>query len=142
SDSSVQRSKQHCSTGILLLFACAVLMGCASTMLPEVTAARSEHYRFSQTKDGLSVAVDPVTDKQKLKEWLRKDIVAAGLLPMLVVVDNRNPSTSFAITKERILLRNTASTESSTSKRMRITDESASKALLATGAVALSPILI
>src|ERR1035438_6335261 len=54
----------------------------------------------------------------------------------------RNPSTSFAITKERILLRNAASAETTTSKFTGISNESTGKAATTLGVVVLSPLVI
>jgi hypothetical protein len=108
-----------CRKFALTSFACAFALaasGCA-TRLTEVKAKSPQSCPFHQSKDGLSFGLEPITDKETLTGWFGKDITTEGLLPLLVVVENHNPSNSFLISKERILLTDATADRTATSTR-------------------------
>jgi hypothetical protein len=68
------------------------------------------------------------------------DIVAEGLLPILVVVENHNSSSSFLFSKEQISLTDSTQGTTTTSTRTKTPDEGLGVALMTTG-VFVNPIM-
>lgn len=119
-----------------------LLCGCASTQLPEVDAEPVGTAASVQSRDGLSVAVEPIGDRHRLERWFRKDIVSEGLLPIRIVIENTHPSASFIVRREAILLRSADDAAESASSAGNVTNEGGGKSVLAAGALTLSPLLI
>src|SRR5580765_6228781 len=78
--------------------------GCASvTKVQTQTAASYEHH---SEKDGLTIGVHPLTQEQEVKQTFNVNLLNKGLLPVLVVAENHNPSSSFLIAKENVYVFN------------------------------------
>jgi hypothetical protein len=99
---------------------CLILQSCATSKPPELTSNSPLAYSLNETKEGLIVAVNPVTDKQGETKWFGKDILADGLLPIQIIVENRNASRSFIISKEEVLLKSASSGVTTTSQQATI----------------------
>ena len=92
-------------TGLpILSFALATLIaGCTTMNVPEFKVQETKDYKHIAETNGLLVAVQPVTDKTQVKEAFRTDLVAKGLVPILVVVENKS-SSSFLLAREKIFV--------------------------------------
>ena len=54
--------------------------------------------------DGLVFTVRPVTDPAELKQTFKFNLLATGVLPIKLRVENRNPTNSFVIARERVVV--------------------------------------
>ncbi len=70
--------------------------------LPEYPARPAREYRAVQTKDGLSVALEPVVDQKTLKIYFKTDLVSRGFTPIFVVMENSNTSRSFTLLMDQV----------------------------------------
>jgi hypothetical protein len=77
----------------LAIAAVAMLAGCHVGHLPEVAVRPPESYRYSSSAGGISVAVDPYLDEQRVKEYFGTDLLAEGILPVHLVIRNDSGST-------------------------------------------------
>ncbi|GEM_PF-4291467 len=88
------------------LLSLAFFTGCATMRLPDYEASSSSSYKHVNTQNKLSLAINPLTDKQEIEKYFGMDLLSANTLPILVIAENNNPVSSFIISKDRIFLRN------------------------------------
>jgi len=86
---------------VLLLFSMLLTNGCATLYLQEYKTKKIEEYRYLQAKDGLTVAIYPLTNKEENETFFGIDIANTNILPILVIAENRNASSSFILSKDR-----------------------------------------
>jgi len=120
-----------------------LLVSCATMDIPESKVRAAESYPLKTEHSKLLIAVHPVTDKTEINETFRTNLLDKGILPILVVAENRNPSTSFVLAKNKIAVVNRESVETSTAQRGRVTSETPGSALAMAGAAVISlPLLV
>ena len=78
------------------------LSGCGSQLV-DYRPRPIEQYRHFQVQDGLAVAVEPLTDGAEAERYFGSDLVSAGRLAVLVIVENRG-STSVLVSTDKIAL--------------------------------------
>lgn len=146
SGSGVDKSKSRCHLYRLLcgIFSLMFLLtACTTLRLPEYRAQPVEHYHNSQTKDGLVMAIHPITKKAETKKWFGIDLLKKGVLPILVVLANRNASSSFAMSKDQVFIMDEETSGRITSKRNQVASSSGGEAALLVGTVLISlPLVI
>ncbi len=73
---------------IALLFA-AGLAGCSSTyQVVQVPERAADLYPLSETRQGVSVAVDEITSPDRAASYFGADLVRVGIVPLVVVISN------------------------------------------------------
>lgn len=77
-----------------------LLTGCATLQLPEVVVQPVSQYRLFQSKEGLVVSIDPFLEKRRVKELFGINLLSKGILPVLIVVENRSTDATFWLQKE------------------------------------------
>jgi len=82
----------------------ALTYGCTTLQLPLYTSPPIDRYENVQVKGGLAVAVHPLVDEQEIKKYFGMNLLAAGILPVFVIGENRHASSSFLLLKEGISL--------------------------------------
>jgi hypothetical protein len=84
--------------GVILVIM-VTLLGCFTHLpeihLPEITVQPASRYQLSVNKEGLIVAIEPFWDKEKVKELFGIDLLSAGILPLLIVVENKCINSNF-----------------------------------------------
>lgn len=126
-------------TTLLSIAASTVLLflapGCATMRVTPLTTGAADSYTQHDAKDGVVVGIHPMTAKGEIKETFKMDLLDKGLLPILVVAENKSASASFIIAKEKIAVLSGATGATNTSQRKEVTSGSAGTALGITGAV-------
>jgi hypothetical protein len=115
-----------------------LMFGCATMSIPQTQVRPTESYQLTTERNALFIAVHPVTDSAEIEEAFRTNLLEKGILPILVVVENRNPLTSFVLAKNKVAVVNVASLETTTSQRRRVTSDIPGAAVATAGAAALS----
>src|SRR5690349_496144 len=87
-----------------MLAIAALASGCVS--VKKVQTDKPDTYAQHQEKKGLTIAVKPFTDEKEVRDTFKMNLLSKGLLPILVVAENRNPSSSFQIAKEDVFVLN------------------------------------
>lgn len=81
----------------------ALCMACATTQLAsEFPLEPVEKYPHHQEKDGLALAVQPLTDPALLDEYFGDNLLRKGILPVLVVAQNQNDSETYLVSEDKV----------------------------------------
>ncbi|MDY6843056.1 MAG: hypothetical protein SVW57_03060 [Thermodesulfobacteriota bacterium] len=76
---------------------------CATTKLaPELPIKPIEKYLHRQEKDGLVFALEPLSDPRQLREYFGDNLLKKGILPVLVVAQNRNDIETYIVSEESV----------------------------------------
>ena len=78
-----------------------LVTGCATTSVQR-PAATIEPKKLEI--DGLMFMAQPMTDIAELKRTFKVNLLVKGVLPIKLTVENRNPSKSFTIDREKVLV--------------------------------------
>lgn len=78
-----------------------LLNGCSTLHLPDYEAQPINNYSNFQVKDGLTVAIHPLTGKEEVLKYFGTDLLSSNILPVFVIAENRSSSSSFILSKER-----------------------------------------
>ncbi len=98
------RRKPWRATLSLLLMICISSYGCGTMQIPDYPKTTASSFRNATTKQDLCIAVRAMTDKKELEQYFGTDLSALKILPVYVVAENRNLSTSFLVSKDNISL--------------------------------------
>ena len=80
-------------------------LGCSTTPYMEsVQVQRVASYKLTAEQVGLRVAVDPYFETSRLKAHFGTDLLARKVLPVLVVLENRDADGGFAVLPSRCAL--------------------------------------
>lgn len=119
-----------------------LLNGCATLHLPKYEPQSFDHYLCSQVKDGLAVAIHPLTDRREIRKYFGIDLLSAHILAVFVVAENRSSSLSFILSKDQFSLGAKQIETGFTSGFDQLTSESGSDAVSILGAIFIAPALI
>ncbi len=78
-----------------------LISGCATAPLPELTIKPASQYLLTQDKDGLKIAIDPFLEPERQKEFFRDNLLAKGILPVLIIVENKSGGSVFYLQKDQ-----------------------------------------
>lgn len=92
--------------GLLILSLSIYLSGCIKLTLTLVPYELKpfDQYTHSEIKDGVAVAIQPVIDKDDAKQYFGRDLLSEHVLAVFVIVENRAPSSSYILWKDRVSL--------------------------------------
>ncbi len=66
-----------------------ILTGCASTYrVVQIPEREADMYPLSQTKEGLTIAIDEIRNAPRAQRYFGANLINAGILPISVVVSN------------------------------------------------------
>jgi hypothetical protein len=88
----------------LVLVCCALMLGGCGETVREVAVRRVSEYRHVVHQSGLSASVDPFVDEERLVNHFGADLLADGLLPIFVVLENQGYGDGVVVLKEKIAL--------------------------------------
>jgi len=97
-----------------------LISGCTTMDEPTFTAGRADSYPQHEQKNGLTIGIHPITDKQEVEGIFNANLLKKGILPILVVAENQSPSNSFVMAKEQLYVLNAATGTTSNSQRKDI----------------------
>jgi hypothetical protein len=82
------------------------MAGCGSTPVeyPHFPTHSPGQHQQHQENDGVAIGLSPVTDPQDMKTYFGANLLEAGLLPIFLVVNNRDSKATFLLEKEGIAL--------------------------------------
>lgn len=76
-------------SAILTYFSIILLTACASSyQVVRMPQREADLYPYSQTKAGISIAIDEVRDAARAERYFGADLIKVGILPLAVVVSN------------------------------------------------------
>jgi len=69
----------------------ALLAGCATPyQVVQIPEREADMFPLSQTRDGVTIAIDEIRSAARARRYFGADLVKAGIVPILVVVSNRS----------------------------------------------------
>ena len=87
-----------------------------------LTTSSADSYTQHEQRNGLVVGIRPMTDKREIEDMFKVNLPDKGLLPILVVVENQDPTASFIMLKNKLWVQNEAmATNNSTQQRGKVT---------------------
>jgi hypothetical protein len=89
----------HASALLPLVLAGALAAGCSTMSVPLAPIQPIESYPLRQEMRQLTVAVHPVTSAQEIDATFKTDLLDRGIVPILVIIDNKHPSASFIVAR-------------------------------------------
>jgi hypothetical protein len=117
-------------------FLLAVSCGCSTMKVPEFKVQETSSYQYTAQTNGLLLAVQPVTDKKQIKETFNIDLLGKGIVPILVVVENKT-SSSFLFAKEKAVVAQANFATNATNLGQKLASGSGAEATVNTGAAFL-----
>jgi len=115
--------------------------GCATMKIAALKERSAESCEYHAQEKQVAIGIHPVTDKREMKEIFKVDLSDKGLLPILLVAENRSAS-SFIISKDQVHVADEASGTSRTSQLTNVTSQAAGTAIgLAGGAAAAAGVI-
>jgi len=100
---------------------------------------QASSYKYSCNKSGLIISVDPYIEEERVDKVFRYDLLSKGILPVLVVFENKDAEDGYVLLKDqsKLLLKNYKSqdTEDKLNDKISLTEEisDSHKKELATG---------
>ena len=79
------------------------LLGCG-VEVHDITAPDASSCKFTGKTDGLKVSAEPFIEKDKLIRYFGSDLRSKGLIPILIIFENKNAGDGFIIVQERAKL--------------------------------------
>ncbi len=70
------------------------LSGCATKVIPAYQAKSVSTYRTSDTKDGLTISIHPISDDKESDKYFGTNLIESGVLAVLVVARNADTGSS------------------------------------------------
>ena len=90
------------------------LHACTTMKIPDYPKSSVNSLPNSITIDGLTIAVQPVTNKEDLEKYFGTDLYSLKIVPIYIVAENANATSSFLLSKEKVSLQNKKVTSSLT----------------------------
>lgn len=98
---------QVCCSGIIIIsFLSLQVMGCAAMQLSPYQNKPFSSFTNTMPKDNLNIAVQPMTDKGEQEKYFGRVLTDEAILPVFIIVENRNSSKSFVLNADLITLQN------------------------------------
>lgn len=116
--------------------------GCRTMAVPKLTAQKADAYEHHVEKDGLVIGVHALTDKSEVKQMFNVNLLNNGVVPILVVVENRSANSSFVVAKDKVFVVSEATGNTNISERKEVASGAGGQTMATIGAVGLvvSPI--
>lgn len=125
-------------SGLMALCLVLGLSGCSTMEVTQDRKQTIDSYPHRQERAGVVVAVQPVTDRAELKQWFRSDIASKGVLPVLVIAENRSSGQSFILGKEKVFLADDGEDDPQTRQRGPVKSATAGEVTMTAGVMLLS----
>ena len=81
-----------------------VLATACTVAVPELKVRPASSYANTADKDGLRIAVHPITDNGEMEDAFQVNLLEKGLLPVLLVVETHSTTTSFIVARENLMV--------------------------------------
>lgn len=90
---TVRRRLRVLVLALLALAGLSPLAGCAGVELAALPAHEADLHPYAQRRGGVSLAVDEISDRDRIRRHFGRDLLAQGILPVRLLISNhgRNP---------------------------------------------------
>lgn len=112
--------------------------GCATMEVTKLPTRNADTYAQHAEKDGVTVAVRPLTDEREIKDMFKVDLRAKGLLPILLVAENHSAASSFILAKDKVSVLDETTGLASSSRQTKVASDTGGAVTATVGAAAIS----
>jgi hypothetical protein len=85
------------------------LASCAPVQIQRNIAQKAGDYRFTTREHGFQISADPYKEEKRLHDYFGCDLLSRGVLPVLVVIENRDADDGYSLINEKasLMMKNT-----------------------------------
>ena len=94
----------HCRVSTLARACSSISIILAGCGIHNTTAPNASSCKFAGSNAGLKISAEPFTEKDKLRRFFGVDLLSKGVLPVLIVFENKNAEDGFSIVQEHAQL--------------------------------------
>lgn len=93
-------------TNFIAVFLFLSLSGCATnkTVIPDVPVSPAQQYKYFLDQEGLSIAIDPFFEEERIRLYFGGDLLSRGILPVLIIVENNDNKAVYLLERNSIQL--------------------------------------
>ena len=124
----------------IIVLVTGLMAGCMTMDIPADKIQPLSAYPVKLEQQGLTIAVNAL-NKKEIDAVFGTNLLDDGILPVLVVAENRNPSTSFVLPKNKVVVAD-ANAVSSGKTGVGQTKEAVGDTLSAAGVLLMSPLAL
>lgn len=77
---------------------------CSAIELPQYKIEAIDTYEYRQSRDGLIIAIQPFTRKERSEEYFGADLLSERVLAVLILAENRSANSSYILSRDRLKL--------------------------------------
>ncbi|MBI5756565.1 MAG: hypothetical protein HZA12_06530 [Nitrospirae bacterium] len=88
----------------ILLTIVYLFTGCFPVHVEKFDAGDASSGRYSHTDNGITVSVDPFIEEERLKKYFGVDLLAKGILPVFVSIENVKSEDGFILNRNEVRL--------------------------------------
>lgn len=126
---------------VLMVLCAGLLPGCMTMDVPPDKIKPLSAYPVKLEQQGLTIAVNALNRKE-IDEVFGTDLLDDGILPVLVVAENRSPSTSFVLPKNKVAVADAKAVPSGKVEGVGQTKEAVGGTISAAGVILMSPLAL
>jgi hypothetical protein len=89
------------TTVMLAIF---VAAGCGHVQIQTYSPQPIDQYQHKLQKDGFKIVVDPFKENARLETYFGCDLLAMGVYPLFVMIENHNPEDGFVLVGDQVRL--------------------------------------
>ncbi len=93
---------EKCKCTFLLIILIQIVAGCATMKIPDFPKVSVDAYSNIIAKDSLYISARAITEKAELEKYFGTDLSVHNIVPVHLVVENKNDSSSFILMKDQI----------------------------------------
>ncbi len=80
------------------------LIGCSTTELPQYHAQPFDTYEFSESNQGLAIALHPLTNQDESEKYFGQNLLTYNILAIFIVAENKSTTSTFLLSNENFQL--------------------------------------
>ena len=76
------------------------MLFCCTMTIENIPIQPIHNYKFSKTTDNFLIGIQPYYKKNESKKYFGRYLLADGILPILIVIKNISPESSYIVNKD------------------------------------------
>jgi len=129
-------------SALSLPIAVSLAMGCASMKVPTFEVKEVDAYAIRTEQDGLILAVQPTFEPSEIDRTFRTNLLDKGVLPILLVAENHNPSRAFILQPDAIEIASADTRARASEPRPTVSSSTQGEVMMGAGVLISLPLLI
>ena len=127
---------------LALYMMCTSLYGCSTMQIPDYPQVAAASLVNAATKEGLCIGARALTNKADLEQYFGTDLTELKVLPVYIVAENTNLSTSFLLSKDQVSLVHAKTGDTAASGDSAVTGDSTAAVVYTVLGTITTPLLV